>query len=80
MIDAEEAFVAGRSFKEGLRRALREILVCCVLTGVPFSFYLDYPGSNRSVGEFLMLSAFTGLFTGPIAWLIYRILRFAIGR
>jgi hypothetical protein len=79
MIEPEDAFAAGSRFKEGTRRALREILVCCVLTGVPFG-YFESASQGVSFTSFLIPAILVGAITGPFLWLIYRVLRFAIGR
>ncbi len=64
--------------REGLRRWVREILICVVVVGLPATFFV----SSYQAGTLGVLFAFVmfGVPGGAVLWLIYRILRFALGR
>jgi len=72
--------------KEGARRWLREILVCILLVTLVLSafmlFTMSVPAHSSEPIVFMALavSVWLGIQGGLILWVVYRILRFAVGR
>jgi uncharacterized protein (DUF486 family) len=76
----EEAHRTGNTreqLREKLRRAVREILTFYIFSVIAL-FYLDKPGvaEDNTIVSALLLAAIVG----PICWLVYRVIRFALAR
>lgn len=68
--------------RNGARRAVREILLFIVLSALVL-FFTDYynpPVQYRYLEGSIILSVILGVPIGIAVWLLYHILRFAIGR
>jgi hypothetical protein len=75
----EEAHRTGNTreqLREKLRRAVREILTFYIFSVIAALFYLDKPGvaEDNTIVSALLLAAIVG----PICWLVYRVIRFAL--
>ncbi len=69
--------------KEGLRKAVREIFVFIGIAAVVSALFIVLLAQreNRTEvwWEVLVAGLFAGLWGGPVLWVVYRIIRFAIG-
>jgi hypothetical protein len=62
--------------KLGMRRAVREWLVCFAIAGAASLSLLK---KWDDAGDIAVWFAFSGTIGGTVTWFIYRVLRFAIG-
>ena len=62
-------------FKERVRKALREMVVCGVICSIIISM-LSYHTSGRVEP---LATIITGFLFSPILWIVYRVVRFTIG-
>jgi hypothetical protein len=62
----------------GLRRAVRELLVCGAVAS--FLYFCSIPPDSANAREPLPPSLIVGVLAAIPLWIAYRIIRFAIGR
>ncbi len=76
--EAHRSGTARDQLREKLRRALREIFTFYIFSVIAALFYVDKPGvaEDSTIISALLLAAILG----PVCWLVYRIVRFALAR
>jgi hypothetical protein len=66
--------------REGLRKAVREILVACLLSFFGFYALDSYQHRAYPSGDSMTLAIVLCIPTALVLWIVYRIVRFALAR
>jgi hypothetical protein len=75
--DAMGNYIVYRA-KESVRHGLREILLFCAAGPVFAAVLLDSPRAEKP--SLAMVSVIVGVPAGLLLWLLYRLVRFALGK